>query len=586
MGRIKILPVYPEYPKDTFWSYSHTVKLMGRKASMPPLGLITAMAMFPQDIFDVMPVADMNTRILSDDEIRRADLVMTSSMVVQGESLEKLIARTHSLGKKVVSGGPHPTAFADKIGADHLIVGEGEIAIPEFVRDIRGGRNLRKRYIPGECSREGISFAPNGFPLLDKTPLPRWDLINMNDYYSMAIQFSRGCPWVCDFCDIPELNGKIPRTKSPNQMVRELDALRANGWEKGAVFVVDDNFIGNKRDVRKVLPEMEKWQMRRGFPYAFYTEASMDLALPENKDILEGLVNAGYNMVFLGIESPDPIVLGAMGKRNNRGNLSEKVRTILNHGLEVTGGFIVGNDNDRPDIFDKMYDFIQDAGIVTPMPGILTAMRGTPLYNRMKAEGRLRAESGGNNTHDLKPNFVPKMNEDNLVDGYVSLLQRLFDPKNYYERCRTAQESLGPNKTGHVVDSKALTAVAKLVAHNFVRGDWEFFKYIGDTVVNRPGRINQAFADGIRFHHLHKITDDIAKTRRYQLHTQTLYEQVTRRIGELKEGAGHSVSHARELATRALRDAEERLHGMSKSVRAKAQPYYEGLREKLRKYIH
>jgi len=516
MTRTRILPVYPEYP-NTYWSYREAMKLMGRKALMVPLGLPTVMAMLPQDRFDIMPIKDMNVEPLRDEDLKVADLIMTSSMVVQQDSLKQVIDRAHSLGKRVVAGGPHPTLFYDEVPADVIVAGEAELTLPAFVDDFLAGRKLRQVYTyrPEDRLDDRVRVNNEKRPLLTQTPIPRWDLLNLKNYYSAAIQNTRGCPNVCDFCNIAALNGRAPRTKEPGQIIAELDSLYNIGW-RGQVFFVDDNFIANPNKTRQLLGPLKEWQERKGYPFTFYTQAGMNLAAFSNRDILEGLVEAGADMVFLGIESPNAASLAETRKHKNKGDLVEQVRTIQKAGLQVTAGFVLGFDSDPPSIFEDMYEFIQRAGIVTPMPGLLTAARGTPLYERLKREGRLRGEHSGNNTHDLEMNFVPKMDEKLLIDGYVHLLERLFSPEAYYARCRTARDVTGPNKTGHAIDPKALLGAAKVIYHKAVQGEWEFFRYLGETIARKPGYAAQAIADGIRLHHHKGITRGLVEERRAQ----------------------------------------------------------------------
>ncbi len=580
MPRTKILPVYPEYP-DTYWSYKDTMKLMGRKALMFPTGLPTVLAMLPRDKFDIMQIVDMNTATLRDADLKAADFVFTSSMVVQQNSLRQVIDRAHSFNKKVVAGGPHPTIYSDEVPADSIVAGEAELTFPRFVEDLLSGRELKKIYTPEECLDHRIKVSREGRPLLTQTPIPRWDLLDFKDYYSAAVQYTRGCPNICEFCNIAALNGREPRTKEPEQMIRELDSLYGLGW-RGQVFIVDDNVIGNLGSVRKLLPRLIDWQKRKGYPFTFYTQAGMNLASPSNKDILEGMVEAGTDMVFLGIESPNAASLAETNKHQNKGDLVEQVRRIQKAGLQVTAGFVLGFDSDPPTIFDDMYDFIQKTGIVTPMPGLLTAAKGTRLYNRLQSEGRLRGEHTGNNTHDLNMNFVPRMDEKTLIDGYVHLLERLFAPENYYARCRIAKDHIGPNRTGHSVDLRALVGTAKLLYHKVLEGEWEFFRYLGDTIINSPKNIPQAIADGIRLHHHKRITGEIVKARGFQTQIERTYQQLEHKLDEMKGGVSAKLEEARMNAEQTLNEAKERYHSLSNSVQAKVKPYLNKLEERIR----
>jgi len=596
MGRIKVLPVNPRYPEDTFWSGTGALKMVGKKTSIPPLGLLTAMSMFPQEHFEVMPLADLNARELRDDEIRSADIVATSAMTVQSESLEEIISRVRALGKRVISGGPHSSTYWEKdIGRDGLTsaVGEGEVVAPEIVKDLIAGRKLRQAYLPEQCSTEGLDVDKFLRPDLKHAPIPRWDLINPKDYYSMAVQFSRGCPRECDFCDIVKLFGKNPRAKTPMQMLGEFDALRKIDW-KGQVFIVDDNFIGNKLAVRAFLPKAVSWQQNRKYPFVLYTEASMELGDREHRDILNQMAPAGFDQVFVGIESLDADVIAEMGKRQNRNDFGSvydlqlrRTREMQRAGLEVTSGFIVGYDNDKPTVFQELFKFIQEAGIPVAMAGLLGAPKGTPLYKRLEAQGRLKEQTRGDNTHGLELNFVPKMDEDFLVKGYVQMIDDLFKSKNYYERCRVLNDNRGEVKAKRALDYSALRAVANVLYQNFVRKpDAQFMKHLAKTAVSNPDAVPEVFAQAVKFYHFRNITSDLVRARGYQQHTDTLYEQAVHKIEGLKQEAGHGVQHARELANRTLHDAEVRLKGLTGSARAKAEPFYQGLKDKLHKYLH
>ena len=417
---MKVLPVFPLFP-PSFWSYKYAVELVNKKATMPPTGLITVCAMLPKEHFDVLPVVDLNVSPLTDRQIRESDIVFVSSMIVQRDSLKEIIDRTHFFGKKVVAGGPYPTSYTNEVSVDHLVLGEAEVTLKPFIEDLINGK-ARHIYDSKSVLKEGynLPLTKGGKPLLTNTPLPRWDLLDLNKYSSLAIQYSRGCPFNCDFCDITNLFGRESRTKTPEQMVREVESIYKTGW-RGSIFIVDDNFIGNKEEVRKMLPRLTKWQKEHSYPYTFFTEASMDLAIHNNQDIRRGMIDAGFDSIFVGIESDDPDVIRGMRKGQNLGAITpaNKIKILQESGFEVTGGFIIGSDKEKLDVFNRLFNFIQESGIVIPMVGLLTALRGTDLYKRLELEGRLVSDTTGNNTHSLGFNFKTKLDENFLINGYV-----------------------------------------------------------------------------------------------------------------------------------------------------------------------
>ena len=414
---MKILLVYPHYP-DTFWSFRHALKFIGRKASFPPLGLLTVAAMLPVEW--QKRLVDMNVRLLGDEELAWADYVFISAMTIQRKSAQEVIARCRQLGVKTVAGGPLFTACHDDFPeVDHLVLGEAELTLPLFLNDLRNG-GARHLYADGQWAD------------LTSTPIPLWDLIDVRNYAAMNIQYCRGCPFDCEFCDITALFGRRPRSKACEQLIAELDSLHNGGW-RGAIFFVDDNFIGDKRKLkREVLPAMIDWMDRKGHPFYFYTEASIDLA--DDPLLMELMVRAGFEEVFIGIETPYEESHAESGKVQNRNrDLLASVKRIQRAGLQVHGGFIVGFDSDPPSIFDRQICFIQESGIVTAMVGVLSAIRGTRLHQRLDREGRLLGDDSGNNM-DSDLNFIPRMKTEMLIGGYRSILDTIYSPENYYQR--------------------------------------------------------------------------------------------------------------------------------------------------------
>ena len=414
---MKILLVYPHYP-DTFWSFRHAMKFIGRKASFPPLGLLTVAAMLPA-VWD-KKLVDMNVCPLSDEELVWADYVFISAMTVQRESAQEVLDRCRQLGVKTVAGGPlFTTCHEDFPAVDHLVLGEAELTLAPFLADLQRGE---PRHL----------YADEGRADLRTTPVPLWDLIDVGNYAAMNIQYSRGCPFDCEFCDITALLGHKPRTKGVAQLIAELDSLYARGW-RGAIFFVDDNFIGDRRKLTQdILPALIDWMENKGYPFYFYTEASIDLA--DDDRLMSLMVRAGFEEVFIGIETPNDEGLAEIGKLQNRNrDLLASVKHIQQAGLQVHGGFIVGFDTDPPSIFDRQIRFIQESGIVTAMVGMLTALRGTRLYQRLDREDRLLGDASGNNT-DIALNFIPKMDTGALVSGYRRILDTIYSPRNYYQR--------------------------------------------------------------------------------------------------------------------------------------------------------
>ncbi len=563
---MKVLPVFPSFPLS-FWSYRYTVELIKKKATMPPTGLATVSAMLPPGDFEVMPVVDLNVEPLTDEHIKESDIIFASAMIVQRDSLEEIIDRAHFLGKKVVAGGPYPTSYPDEVSADHLVLDEAEVTLQPFLEDLLNGNPNHVYDAKSSLQRRAnIALSKGGKPLLTKTPIPRWDLLKLNQYSSLAVQYSRGCPFNCDFCDITNLFGRDSRTKTPEQMINEIQAIYQTGW-RGSIFVVDDNFIGNRAEVRKLLPALAQWQKDHNYPYTLFTEASMDLAIPANKDIRDGMIDAGFDSVFLGIESPDPEVLKNMHKGQNlMGATSpgEKIKVLQEAGFEVTGGFIIGSDKEKPDVFEHLFNFIQESGVVVPMAGLLTALRGTDLYRRLESEGRLLGDTTGNNTHSLNFNFKTQLDEKFLVDGYVGLLQRLFDSKNYYDRCRVLDSRRGEYHTINRIDKEGISAFGKLLYENSVkRPDIEFFKYLVGVAIKKPSRIAEAVAHAAKLRHFRIMTENTVEVRKYTEHTKSLYESFCSKVGELKGSAQERLQDIgvieRDIINKA-RIRYERLH--------------------------
>ena len=416
---MNILFIYPKFP-ETFWSFAYALPFIGKKAAFPPLGLLTVAALLPDEY--QKRLVDINVEILTDDDLSWADMVFIGGMAIQRESAKKIIARCKKIGLKVIAGGPLFTAKPEDFEnvVDHLVLDEAELTLPPFLEDLKLGRPKK-------------IYRASGFCDIHRTPLPSWHLIRMKKYASMSIQFSRGCPFNCEFCNVTVLFGHRPRLKTPQQIIAELNILYEAGW-RGSIFFVDDNFIGNKQYVKtQLLPALIEWrQGKKGC--VLFTEASINLA--DDPELLEMMVKAGFDSVFIGIESPDEACLSECHKSQNKNrDLLQNVKTIHRAGIQVMGGFIVGFDSDTPSIFQRQIDFIQKSGIVTAMVGLLQAAPGTRLFKRLEMEDRVVQEFSGDNV-DGKTNIIPEMGLDRLVDGYRSIMQNIYSPNNFYQRVR------------------------------------------------------------------------------------------------------------------------------------------------------
>lgn len=489
---MKILLVSPQTP-DTFWSFKHVLQFVSKKSSIPPLGLLTVAALLPRDW--ELRLVDKNVARLTDEDLHWADYVMISAMIVHQESVKRIVARCTALGKTVIAGGPLFTTGHESFPEiQHFVLGEAEEIIGQVVEDMRHSRVQR-------------IYQATGWPNITQTPIPRWDLINLNHYVTMSVQFSRGCPFDCEFCDIIVMNGRVPRTKTPAQLIAELEALRVRGW-KEMVFIVDDNFIGDKRRTRALLREMVEWRRRTQAEMGFLTEASVNLA--DDAELCALMVEAGFNKVFVGIETPSAESIEECHKIQNRRDLVEAVRILQQRGLEVMGGFIVGFDSDKTDIFKRQFDFIQRSGVVTAMVGLLTALPQTRLYKRLQSEGRLEAETSGNNT-DSALNFKPKLNREFLQSGYRDLMKKLYEPKVYYQRVRTFLNNHkridAPRLRLSGADFMAFVKSFWLLGI-WYRGRVAYWKLFWGTLLRRPHQFRRAIEFAILGYHFRRVAQE------------------------------------------------------------------------------
>ncbi len=488
---MKILLVNPEYPR-TFWSFSYALRFVSKKASHPPLGLLTVAALLPESW--TKRLVDLNVELLRDADLLWADYVFVGGMSAQSDSARRIIARCNDLSVTVVAGGPMFTASSDEFeGVDHFVLNEAEITLPLFLKDL-------------ELGTPKAIYTTTEWADIRQTPEPLWGLLKRRRYATMSMQYSRGCPYDCDFCDITVLYGRVPRTKTSDQMLAELDGLLASGW-RGHVFIVDDNFIGNRRTLKKdILPVLVRWMDDHGHPFTFGTEASINLA--DDPELLRLMVRAGFNAVFVGIESPSDESLQECRKTHNRNrDMLENVRTIQRAGIEVQGGFIVGFDTDTEGIFDQMTRFIQESGIATAMVGLLNAPRGTKLYSRLLSEGRLLRHFTGINT-DGTLNFVPVMKRETLIEGYNAVLRSIYAPHAYYARIKKFLTEFSPPRTrSRYVRIPQLKALLKSVVILGVVGRerlyyWKIFFW---SLFRKPRLFPQAITLMIYGFHFRKV---------------------------------------------------------------------------------
>ncbi len=587
---MRCLLVYPEFP-PSYWSGKYALNFIGKRSGHPPLGLITVAAMFPETY--ELRLVDMNVEPLTEEMLDWAEAVFISAMVVQQKSFREVVARARAHGKKVVAGGPYATSFHQEIeGVDHLILGEAEEFFADFLQKLENGE--APALVSGELDAKGNPRRPD----ITKTPVPRYDLLKRSAYVTMAIQFSRGCPYNCEFCDITALYGRVPRTKTPAQVLTELQRLYDLNY-RGSVFFVDDNFIGNRRNVLALLPELLKWQKERGFPFTFFTEASVNLA--EMPELMKAMTDAGFNMVFLGIETPNQNVLAQTRKLQNvkQGNpdyLSWAVKTIQEAGLEVTAGFIVGLDGDTEDCFDSQLKFIQSAGISSAMVGLLTAVKGTDLYKRLEQEGRLLQETSGDNV-SICLNYVPKMNPATLVNGYKKLLSSLYDPslRAYFKRTYLFLKRWNLRFHAHQrIDRASVRAIfMSLFFQTFSRQGPAYLFYLSKILATKPKMFAQYIRLAIVGYHYEKITrqqvmiDDFRALLASERHN--LIESITRaasrggyRVTELQARLQESYARITSRYQQIHQDFRSAVDEALRSFHAAMEAHLEQLGEQFR----
>lgn len=489
---MKVLLINPEFP-DTYWSFRHALPFEGKRCAFPPLGLLTVSALLP--VSWERRLVDLNIEQLKASDIEWADMIFATAMLVQKDSLREVVDRCKALGKRVVLGGPYVTTTIEELpDADHVFKGEAETTLPQFVEDLANG-----------CPQR--TYEATERPPLSATPMAHFHLANLKRYSAMSVQYSRGCPFSCEFCDIIEIYGRVPRTKSNQQMLAEFDALRDLGW-RGTVFIVDDNFIGNKKNVRQLLPEIARWQKENGYPFSLITESSLNLA--DDEALLANMREAGFRRVFIGIETPVAESLHEAQKSQNRGDLLESVKKIQSYGMEVMAGFIVGFDNDPVDIFQRQIDFIRKSAIPLAMVGLLNALPETQLWKRLDREGRLLGEASGNNTV-CTFNFKTRMDPAFLVQGYQSIMRTIYSPREYYDRVlvslrRTAQEFAEPHHYNMV---SSVTSFWRVLFRLGVRDRErkEFWRFFIRSVIKHRDRVAESLRLAAMGYHFRKLSE-------------------------------------------------------------------------------
>ena len=488
---MNVMLIYPEFP-DTFWSFKYALKFIRKKASSPPLGLLTVAAMLPTEWSKRL--VDVNVTKLTKEDLAWADYAFISGMTVQRESAHQVIARCKEAGVKVIAGGPLFTIEYEQFEeVDHFVLNEAELTLPAFLTDLEQGHTKRV-------------YTASDFADIKKTPVPLWELADLGRYVTMSVQFSRGCPYNCEFCNVTALFGHRPRTKTAQQILAELDSLYDLGW-RGGVFFVDDNLIGNKRCLKtELLPALIEWRKdKRGV--TFNTQVSINLV--DDEQLMHMMVEAGFGTVFIGIETPDEDSLAECSKKQNMNrDLVEDVKRIQRVGLQVQGGFIVGFDHDAHSIFQRQIDFIQESGIVTAMVGLLQAPPGTRLFERLKQAGRLLEQMSGDNV-DGTTNIIPIMSLDTLREGYKDILRHIYSPEPYYQRVNTFLREYKPPKIKVSLDFEYVLAFIRSICRLGIIGKervhyWKLFLW---TLFRRPKSFPLAITLAIYGYHFRTICE-------------------------------------------------------------------------------
>jgi len=538
---MNVLMLYPKFPEQTFWNTSRTVKLLwGRKAIMPPLGLLTIAGCLTEDFS--LRLVDRNVAEESEADWEWADVVFLSVMMAQREDYRACVAKAKRRGTPIAVGGPFTHALPEEASADAdwICFGEAESIMDELAGDMRAGRRGRQ-YQGGSDTNMG------------RVKIPRFELLpDVNDYATMALQFSRGCPFKCEFCDIIEIYGRVPRTKTPAQLCAELAAVERLRFQ-GYIFLVDDNFIGNKRKAKIMLAELASWNRRHKYPFRYYTEASINLA--DDDELLEGMSDAGFFHVFIGIETPDPKLLKTTQKMQNiPGSPLEKLAKIRRHGLHVTAGFIVGFDGEERGVFEAQRQFIQASGIGVAMVGLLQAIPHTQLSRRLKSEGRLLETLSSTGNHTVEGiNFIPKgaMTKRDYLENYRGLVRDVFQPKAYFARTLPALLELRAKTPIGALRRHGVKLAEVLLKEFYYFGlrakafRFYFWRAFFQILWKRPGAMESFVFDCAVFHHLHQHAD-------YIQHELGRYLLTPHPDDVLDEAVNHHESRADEAATRRM----------------------------------
>ena len=489
---MRILCLYPEFPR-TYWGHENSLRLLGKRSLLPPLGLLTVAALLPKD-WEVK-LCDLNVRPLASGELEWADAVFLSGMLVQRESLLALATQARAAGKTVVVGGPVATTSPELLEpyADCVVSGEADELMGTLCEALERGTDLPRR------------MSADRRPELGALPPPRYDLLDVKAYHSLSVQWSRGCPFNCEFCDIIEVFGRRPRTKAPAQFCAELEAILATGF-RGTVFLSDDNMVGNKVETMRLLSKLGDWMEAHKYPFQFFCEASINLAASE--PLMDAMVRAGIDGVFVGIETPSTEALRETHKAQNLSvDLHEAVDTMTRHGLDVSAGFIVGFDSDNAAAIERQREWIATSRVPLAMVGILAALPGTQLERRLIQEGRLIERSGGD-TFD-RPNFRTKMDEVELLESYASLLKSVYSPAAYFDRSNRALELRKRTSTRLSLPwSYALRSVFSSLWHQGVMGRYRgaYWKFIGRVLWRTPRRTAHAFSLAVSGEHMIRYT--------------------------------------------------------------------------------
>jgi len=491
---LNALLIYPRFP-ETYWSFKHALSFQGKRAAQPPLGLMTVAALLPKHW--QKRLIDTNVERLRESDLAWAEIVLVSGMHIQQEHLVSIVERCQARGLPTVIGGPITSSLpASALKADHIVIGEAEAIIGDLALDLERG-TAKPVYEASE--RPGMEISP----------LPDLSLIKMRRYSTMTVQYSRGCPFNCEFCDIIEIYGRKPRTKAVAQVLAELDQLRLAGW-RDSVFIVDDNFIGNKRRAKELLAAMVEWRQEREVNFGFITEASLNLA--DDQELLQLMKDAGFESVFLGIETPDESTLKANHKlQNTQRDLLESIGIIQQYGLHVMGGFILGFDTDREDIFDRMVDFIQKSGIPIAMVGLLQAIPGTQLFRRLSKEGRILDAGQGNNT-DCRLNFLPLMDAARLIEGYRSIMKRIYSCEAYYERVKLYLSRARPKGGRRLTYGNVRALLTSLVLQGvFSKARLSYWKFLLAAITRYRHSFSAAMTLAVMGYHFQVMTRKLSK---------------------------------------------------------------------------